>query len=200
MELSENIELKNQIIISAKQVFAKFGYKKTTLDEIGKSCGKGKTGIYYYFKNKEDIFKEVIKKEAEELNNTILTNVIIKKDPIEKLKCYFITRTQALLNVSNLYDAMKNELLDHLNFINKIRVEYETNELNLLKEILKEGIKQKKIRKINIDDTSKNLLLLIRSLEIPYFLNKDAEIDKNLKNFIDIIINGLADKSYKNVK
>lgn len=109
-----------QIINSASVVFGRYGYKKTTTDEIGMAAGKSKTAIYYYFKNKEDIFKAVIEREADELEKSLNNAIADKTTPEEKLKAYFYARMQTMLNLSNFYDAMKNEVLDHLSFINKL--------------------------------------------------------------------------------
>ena len=56
---------KEAILHGAADCFAKFGYEKTTLDDIGKSAALNKASIYYYFKNKEEIFSVVALHEAE---------------------------------------------------------------------------------------------------------------------------------------
>jgi AcrR family transcriptional regulator len=55
---------RNEILNAAGKCFAKFGYDKTTLDDIGKMVGMNKASLYYYFDNKEAIFKEMITREA----------------------------------------------------------------------------------------------------------------------------------------
>ena len=54
---------KDTIIEVAKVVFSEFGVEKTTLDDIGVRCEMKKSSLYYYFKNKEDIFTEVVNNE-----------------------------------------------------------------------------------------------------------------------------------------
>ncbi|HIE30743.1 TPA: TetR/AcrR family transcriptional regulator, partial [Candidatus Poribacteria bacterium] len=54
---------KEFIIEASRELFARFGLKKTTMDEIAKKCGMSKATLYYYFKSKEDIFRAVIDKE-----------------------------------------------------------------------------------------------------------------------------------------
>ncbi|MBN2535129.1 MAG: helix-turn-helix transcriptional regulator [Spirochaetales bacterium] len=64
-------DIKELIIDSARKIFARFGFKKTTVDEIANSIHKGKSSIYHYFKSKEEIFKDVIKKEYAYLKERI---------------------------------------------------------------------------------------------------------------------------------
>ncbi|PZR32764.1 MAG: hypothetical protein DI538_19000 [Azospira oryzae] len=44
------------IINSAKKLMQQYGLKKTTMDDIAKAAVKSKSTLYYYFKDKEDIF------------------------------------------------------------------------------------------------------------------------------------------------
>ena len=57
-------EVRDKIIKIAALIFSKYGFSKTTVDEIAKAARKGKSTIYYYFKSKEDIFQAVVEKEA----------------------------------------------------------------------------------------------------------------------------------------
>jgi AcrR family transcriptional regulator len=54
-----DIEVKDSIVKSATIFFSKYGFYKTTVDEIAKHIHKAKGGIYYYFKSKEELFNEV---------------------------------------------------------------------------------------------------------------------------------------------
>ena len=57
------IEVKNLIVESATNFFSKFGFHKTTMDEIARHIHKAKGVLYYYFKSKEELFNEVLKQE-----------------------------------------------------------------------------------------------------------------------------------------
>ncbi len=48
------------ILRAGSECFARFGFEKTTLDDIGRRAGLNKASLYYYFKNKEEIFIAVV--------------------------------------------------------------------------------------------------------------------------------------------
>ncbi|MBU8877374.1 TetR/AcrR family transcriptional regulator [Bacillus sp. FJAT-29790] len=54
------IDRKQLIIEAATKSFSLFGYKATTMDQVAKIANVGKGTIYTFFKNKEELFDEII--------------------------------------------------------------------------------------------------------------------------------------------
>ena len=89
-------EVREQLVQSARLVFARYGFKKTALDDIAREARKGKSTIYYYFKSKDDIFKAVIDAEAEIRSKSIEDQISAIEDPQQKLKTYIYVRMLSL--------------------------------------------------------------------------------------------------------
>ncbi len=51
---------RKMIIEAATKSFSLFGYKATTMDQVAKLANVGKGTIYTFFKNKEELFEEII--------------------------------------------------------------------------------------------------------------------------------------------
>lgn len=67
---------RNDILVIAEDLFTEKGYKQTKIHEIAERAGLTKTGIYYYFNNKEEIaialaikYYQMMNQLAEELVN-----------------------------------------------------------------------------------------------------------------------------------
>ena len=133
-------EVREHLINAARQVFVRYGYKKTALDDIAREARKGKSTIYYYFKSKDDIFKAVIDAEAEIRTKMIDDQISAIDDPMQKLKTYIYVRLLSLKNVGNYYEAIKNDLLDNLYFVNSLRTNHFDDEVNVVKNLLLEHI------------------------------------------------------------
>ncbi|THE13776.1 TetR/AcrR family transcriptional regulator [Bacillus timonensis] len=54
------IDRRQLIIEAATKSFSLFGYKATTMDQVAKLANVGKGTIYTFFKNKEELFDEII--------------------------------------------------------------------------------------------------------------------------------------------
>lgn len=59
---------KEKIIQHAFDLFAEKGYSDTSMDDIVKSSGISKGGIYYYFRSKEEIFLEIANDRLKQRN------------------------------------------------------------------------------------------------------------------------------------
>ena len=182
-----------KIIDLAAQLFRKFGYKKTTIDDIAMAAHKGKSSLYYYFKNKEEIFKAVVDKEAGILVGE-LKAIIDRKDisPQEKLKQYVLHRMQRIQELSNYYDALKSEYLSHYEFIEQIRTKHDETELNFIIQILEEGNKK---GAFDIKDTytaAYAIAMAMKGLEIPMFIKNEIEpTEEKIDYLLNILFKGI---------
>ena len=187
-------DTRNTIISIASDVFGKFGFKKTTVDDIAQALRKGKSSIYYYFKSKEDIFKAVVEKEADA--HRIKINEIIESDQntIEKIKSYVKTRMLAIKVMANYYTLIQNNDVSNLDLIEKLRAKYDTEELSVIKLLLKEGMDNGLFKIKDIELSSIVLFTAMKGLEFPLFIDspKADNIDKILDDMLDILFYGLV--------
>ncbi len=198
--MMEDINVRNRIIEVAQEIFKRYGFKKSTMDEIAAAAGKGKSTLYHYFKSKDEVFAAVIEKEGNimfrELNKIITANI----DSKLKIKKYITTRMKLIDELSNLYSAIKSDYLNHFGFIQKYRVKYDEQEILLLEQILQDGINKKEFN-INEEETKMyayGLATALKGLEIPFFLeNRYSEITNRLDSILNILIYGLACKETK---
>jgi len=87
------VEIKKEIVLKvAQEIFAKYGLTKTTIDDIAKAAGVGKSSIYYYFKNKEDIFRAVIESQVQMVGDRIKNAIDAAKTP-KDIKWYKTAHT-----------------------------------------------------------------------------------------------------------
>lgn len=187
-------EVRDNIIEVARSMFSRYGYKKTTVDDIAINSKKAKSSLYYYFKSKEEIFEAVVDKEADIIREKLL-NVINnhKIKSINKLKEYIHIRMNSVRDMVNFYEAMKNEFLTDLDFIEKIRRKYDDQEIMLIENILISGNDE---NIFNIKDTKLTSLAIVtamRGLEIPLFSEKHS-FEEKVDGLLNILFYGIINK------
>ena len=189
-------EVREQVVQSARQVFARYGYKKTALDDIAREARKGKSTIYYYFKSKDEIFKAVIDAEAEIRKQAIEREISQISDSRLKLKTYIYVRMLTLKMVVNYYEAIKNDLLDNLYFVNSFRDDHFDEEVKQVIKMLLEGVEIGEFTIENPELTAKTIVTLLHGFEVPLILKNlsDQELQKSVDEMLNILFYGIVTK------
>ena len=186
-------EIKEQIVEAARHIFSRFGFKKTTMDDIALGVGKGKSSIYYYITSKDQVFQAVVEKEITSLRQELVKVIDSDLKPIDKIQAYITVRMTKFGEMTNFYQAIKNELLVQLEFIDQIRKRYDEDEVNLVDSIVKEGIEKKEF---DIEDSrlaASVIVTAMKGLEMPLFWQNGADnIEERLNNVVQILLFGLV--------
>jgi len=185
-------EVKEAIVNVARHIFSRFGFKKTTMDEIAVASRKGKSSIYYYFSSKEDIFRAVVEKEASILKQELVKATKDAESPSQKLKIHVLVRMRSMEKLANFYSAIKDDYLSHLDFIDNIRKKYDQEEIQMMEGILTEGVEN---GMFEIEDTSLAAIAIVTALkgmEIPLFWDvEEKDVERRLDHLIHILFNGV---------
>jgi AcrR family transcriptional regulator len=194
--LVQKDNIRASIINAASDIFSKYGYKKTTMDDIALALGKGKSSIYYYFRNKEEIFQAVLEQEVILLKTKLQKAVNRKKHHKGKLKAYIITRMKGFESMINFYNAVKNEYLSQFEFIERIRHKYDQEEIGTVQGILEEGVEK---GDFSIEDPSLAAVAIVTSMkgfEIPLFITgkKEQDIEQIVDKLMKMLFNGILKK------
>jgi AcrR family transcriptional regulator len=99
-------EMKEQLIIEvAQQRFGLYGIEKTSMREIAEDLNLSKASLYYYFPDKESLYKAVVEKEQAEFLGRIMERITSIKEADLLLREYSNARLsyfRTLLNLSRL--------------------------------------------------------------------------------------------------
>lgn len=188
-------ETRLKIIENSARLFSKFGLYKTTIDEISSSLHMGKSSLYYYFKNKEDIFKAVIETEVEEMRGKIRTAIQQAATPQEKLRLFGIMRMKLFKELTNMYSALRDNYLNNYAFIQDIRQSHDRIENEFVENILREGVA---LGVFSIDDvplTARTIITALKGLEFEWALSgTEIDIEANITKMSNILFYGIAKK------
>ena len=66
---------KECILVEAAKAFARFGFKKASIDEIAKEAGVGKGTVYLAAESKEDLFYQVLHRELREWSAEVARSI-----------------------------------------------------------------------------------------------------------------------------
>lgn len=184
---------KGTITTVAQNLFARFGFFKTTVAEIARATRMGKASLYHYFKSKEDIFREVVEKEGKLLSEKIEEAIAQENTPQKKLRAYVITRTRYLSNLANIYTALRDEYLQHYAFIENLRERNFHEEIETVKTILREGVQKGMLAVSDLELTSFAIISALKGLEYHWAVKTTLpEVEKNIDKLIEVLFHGIT--------
>ncbi len=181
------------ILSAAKKLFSRFGLEKTTMEDIAKDAGKGKSSLYYYFKSKEEVFAEVIRKEIAGLKTTIRKAVEEEDDPYNKFARFVGTRLNYLNEKADQYTTIRDEYLKHYQFIQKLTADYSDWEMSTIKEIIEYGRDRSLFLVTDSETISRAIFFALKGLEYPWTTNLTRiELEKSVYVLVDILLKGIS--------
>lgn len=176
---------RENILKIAREIFSKYGFKKTTLDDIANAVRKGKSSLYYYFKSKEDLFQAVIMKEVDILAHELEIVINRNTDPVDKLRDYILTKLTTFRSLANFYHALENDITA-IGFIDDIKRRYEQDEIRMIKRILIEGVRKNEFEIYDFNLAAIGITTAIKGLEMPLSAGYYGKV--NLESSVDIIL------------
>jgi len=187
---------RDKILSVATRIFSRFGFYKTSMDEIARTAHKAKGSLYYHFASKEELFTEVVAMELKNLKKELALVVTDPElNPKEKIKKYLLTRMSILYKASNYHETLKADFFEHFDFVDHLRSEFDHWEKEQLKSIIRQGIDAGIFADQNekIDVLLDVFLMVLKGLEIPFFLqNKYVELSPHFDDLINILVKGMS--------
>jgi AcrR family transcriptional regulator len=184
-------EMKEQIITAAKEIFARYGYKKTTMDDIAASIYKAKSSIYHYFSSKEDIFKAVIEREAAHIQQEIRDAVGNESTPVAKLIAYFSTGHRAVRETVNYFRLLMDEWFEIFDFTDDIKRKNEEEGFAILSSIMREGNETGVFAIESPEEYARAISIGFHGYLLPIGLWSGEALPENLNIFLKIMLQGL---------
>ncbi len=138
------MKTEDKIVAVASRLFAKNGYKNTTIKDIAKLARIGKSTVFYYFQNKESILESIIEEAIggvfNELQKIASSNIPPEEKFFKALSNHIRYMTKYMNSVKVfLYEFKFLSEEKRKLYINK-RKRYELTFRNLIKELQKVGI------------------------------------------------------------
>ena len=195
VNISKEEQLREEVINTAQKLFKQFGLQKTTMEDIAKSMGRGKSTLYYYYKSKDEIFDAVVQQEINEVFEKTKNAIDKVSSAEEKLKAYFSVTFKAVKGKANLYKIVKGEIGDNISHVKLLIKKFNTREVQIVKEILLLGVSNNEFNqsiKDDIDLLAYSTVSAVRSLAIDLVVDdKFPNWDERLNVVINILIKGI---------
>ncbi|MBC8191305.1 MAG: TetR/AcrR family transcriptional regulator [FCB group bacterium] len=186
---------RENILLVAEGVFARYGIRKTTMDDIAKGARLAKSSLYYYFKSKEDIFTEVVRKDAKKFQKNLSTAIDKATDPQDKISAYVVARIQNMKDLSNYYVTLTDEYLEQYGLVEKARSDFMIFEIKTLSGLIEAGVSEGVFDVPDPGITAKNFAIALKGLEYALLTeSKDGNIKLDCQPMLDLLFRGIISR------
>jgi len=203
MKTNKEQIIRETIIESASVLFKKWGLKKTSMEDIAKLAGKGKSTIYYYYPNKEEIFLIVMERLAKGIVKNSKEVINKEKKAEDKLRKYLLEYSSEIKKYADLYDIIRYEIKEDVELKTKIRTSYDTEENDLIKDIIRYGILNKEFKPYTEDEIkaiSGTILSIARSMLFDLYIeNLPFDGENRMTIFLEVLFNGVKRQEINDV-
>ncbi|MEY8761078.1 TetR/AcrR family transcriptional regulator [Chryseobacterium tongliaoense] len=167
--LSQEEILKSQILQTAQQLYQRHGIKKVTMDDVAKAVGKTRSALYYYFKNRDELFEAVMISQVEEIKNDLEAVMNKEKTFESKIKAFCFAKVKGFENTRSFIAAVEarmdnEERSKYADIMNEVHQRMMQAETVLLKKTIQKAVDLKEISKPDPGMLDTLLFMLISSI------------------------------------
>lgn len=148
----EKLRQRQEMLATALELFSEKGYHNVSMHEIAEKAEFAIGTLYKFFKNKEDLYKSLIKEQADRFHEALSKAIEEGDDEIEKLRNYVKAKGSVFMEnapVIRLYFAETRGASFNIKagLDSEIRERYERF-LHTLALVFESGMKRKRFQKI----------------------------------------------------
>jgi AcrR family transcriptional regulator len=188
------LDKREEILIAAEAVFLKYGFKKATLDDVARQCNLNKTGLYYYFKNRDDLFACMFQNKMKQIQKRVNTSIQEAVGFEKKVHTFMHEKYEIFKENKPFLEIFFQDDLPNktIVFLLKEKQKILDFDYNLIQSIIEEEIANKKIhiKKIN------SLIMMIMGViygivYVNIFENKNIDLETHINDMLQIIMKGI---------
>ncbi len=183
-----------EIFAAALKLFALYGFKKTTVEDVAAQVGMTKSNIYFYVKNKRDLYEKTVSTALEQWRNSVAEAVATSDDVVEK----FTIMAQRSFDYLADHEDLRCILIKDPGIFTLTPREdrfYDINlgAMNLIRDILNQGIEQGRFYPVEVASTAELLFsIYIMFLIKTYVKSEGVSSVRMYDEGLKIILRGLC--------
>jgi len=178
---------------AALKVFADFGFKKATLDDIAGMLGMTKSNLYHYASSKRDLYQATVRFALLRWQGRVREAVAVENDACAR---FFVLCRKAVDYLAQDDDLRRLLVRDPEIFpmfpLDDPFADINANSVRLIRSILHAGIAEGRFRPVDLDAVPEVLFSIYKMFIIRmYIQSKDPDIQSMFTQTITLVTEGL---------
>lgn len=178
---------------AALEIFSRYGYRKTTVEDIASALGMTKGNLYLYVESKRDLYEKTVRHALERWQEGVRQAVERETDPGER---FTILCRMALRHLSE-DDAFRRLLVQDPDIFPPLPAEDPYADINersvrMIRDVLARGIEAGRFRKVDVTRVAELIFMIYKMLIFRTYIRADeAFVQEMLEDVLDLFTHGL---------
>jgi AcrR family transcriptional regulator len=184
----------SEIYTAALAVFAEYGYRKSTVEEIASKINCTKGNLYLYVKDKRELYTRTVNFALRRWQERVRQAIASEKGPRAQLETMCRKAVEYLSRDTELRDIIRRDpdifpmfpTVDPYEAIN-------ARSVKMIASILRKGIRQKVFRPVDADRVSQVIFSMYKMVIIQTYIQNEAGFTQEMfEDTLDIVLNGIS--------
>lgn len=181
------------ILEEARRLFARYGFRKTSLTDIVRGLGVGKTAVYHHFPGgKTEIIDTCLQHEEESVLSKMRTAVDSHEDPRQQLRAMVAAKIEHIAGLRQLLTVHREVGRELGQLSRQHERRFHLHEEALIEKILRRGQDLGIFRPANPQRLASALSTMLARLEIEIaFDDRASGVHEQLDTVLEVVFHGL---------
>ncbi len=186
-------EKMDKMFEASLRIFARFGYKKTTVEDIATELGMTKGNLYLYVRDKRDLYEQTVAYGLKRWQQNVVASLKPSEDIVERLinacrsSYEYLSKDEDMRNIV-INDPAIFPLYPQEDHFYKINIE----SMSILKSMLHQGIDEGRFRQVDVEHLTDFIYsVYIMFVHKTYVKLEGKTVDEMFNAALDVITKGL---------
>ncbi|MBW1765604.1 MAG: TetR/AcrR family transcriptional regulator [Deltaproteobacteria bacterium] len=188
------MDTRKRLLTAGTALFAEKGYSGTRVREIAELAEVSKPVLYYYFKNKEELFSAILN-SATEIQTRIISKSLENRGHVQDRLLYLYDQLyQAAVEHQDLFKMVHNILFGTPKVAlhqHHSLIIFQNQMVDTIKTIYGDGLLKKEVKDTQSDDIAILIVSLMRSCYFRYHLHSEVPEPHRFERMLRLIFKGV---------
>lgn len=187
---------RDTILEVAARLFSEKGYTGVSIRDIAQDCGMTNAALYYHFKNKDDLYLTVLRRNYEQVIGSLADFADADEDMRARLKQLVLRYTEVMCEQRQSFQMMRRDIA-HIDDARagKLFAEMRSGFLRPIQELIESGQSNGQIVKGNAQFFARLLHGMIIALTFEGKLGRQTRVStSDAETLVDVFLKGVERK------
>jgi AcrR family transcriptional regulator len=193
-----DVTVRERLLTAALTIFNTKGYAAASVREIVVAAGVTKPALYYYFKNKNGIYLELVRRAQELFQKAISQNTPSQEMLRNQLKLFALGIFDSVIEnnaIACFAIAATFSRSPHSNDPDFTLTQYDTTVIEIIQNLVQQGMDRKEFQSINVEHVSWRYASCITKAVLEQIRLTPPRIRRQeLTRILDEFLDGIASK------